>query len=183
MSIQIQNMTADELLRMPSGNSRHELINGGLRTMSPAGHQHGKITQRLAWRLAQYVESRTLGVVYAAGTGFWLSSNPDTVRAPDVAFIRCERVEAAGNVAGFWPGAPDLAVEVISPNETYTEVEEKSLAWLEAGTLAVLVVNPQKQTVTVTRSLRDIKILTAKVILELSDIVPGWSMPVSDLFN
>lgn len=183
MSVRIQTVTAEDLLKMQDFGLRHELVKGELRTMAPAGHKHGKVTVKFTWRLAQYVEANNLGVVCAAETGFLLSSNPDTVRAPDVAFISRKRAEAIGDVDGYWPGAPDLAVEVVSPNDTYTEVEEKSLEWLAAGTQVVLVLNPRKRTVTVTRSLSDIIILTDKDTLKLEDLVPGWSIQLSELFD
>ena len=100
---------------------------------------------RITWRLAQYVEGNRLGTVYAAETGFRLSSDPDTVRAPDVAFVSRARVEAVGEVEGFWPEAPDLAVEVISPDDSYADVEEKVFDWLDAGTKMILVVNPRQR--------------------------------------
>jgi hypothetical protein len=84
--------------------------------MAPAGSMHGDAAMRLGWRLAHHVETNSLGVVFAAETGFKLSSNPDTVRAPDVAFIARERAERIGIPEGDWPGAPDLAVEVVSPS-------------------------------------------------------------------
>ncbi|MGH8059597.1 MAG: Uma2 family endonuclease, partial [Candidatus Entotheonellia bacterium] len=83
---------------------------------------------------------------------------------------------------GYWPGAPDLAIEVISPSDTYTEVEEKVLDWLEAGTRMVIVVNPRKRVVTVYRSLAHIVILTEGDTLDGGDVVPGWTMPVRDVF-
>jgi Uma2 family endonuclease len=126
------------------------------------------------------VTANKLGVVYAAETGFQL--RPDHVRAPDVAFVRRDRVERAGDVEGFWPGAPDLAVEVISPGDTYGEVEEKVMDWLEAGTPMVMIVNPRKRAVTMYRSLTAIVILTENEMVEGQDIVPGWSLKVSALF-
>jgi len=183
MSTQVQMVTADELFRMPDTGVRHELVRGELRMTSPAGHVHGKVAIRFSWRLAQYVENNDLGVVYAAETGFLLSSNPDTVRAPDVAFINRQRAEEVGDVEGYWPGAPDLAVEVVSPSDTYAEVEEKALQWLEAGTSLVVVINPRHRTATTIRSRSDIAILTENDTLELGSLVPGWSAPVRELFD
>ena len=130
MSTTSQTFTAEDLLRMPDDGFRYELVRGELRKMAAAGHQHGRIAINVTTPLDQYVRAHNLGVVYAAETGFKLASNPDTVRAPDVAFIRRERVEEVGDVGGYWPGAPDLVVEVISPSDTYSEVEEKILEWL-----------------------------------------------------
>lgn len=104
------SMTAEELLHMPDDGFRYELVRGELRRMAPAGQEHGKITAVLTGSLVQYVLAHKLGTVYAAETGFKLEA--DTVRAPEVAFIRRERLEEAGEGKGFWPGAPDLAVEV-----------------------------------------------------------------------
>jgi Uma2 family endonuclease len=168
---------------MPSDGYRYELVKGELRRMAPAGHEHGRVTARFTWRLAQHAESNSLGTVYAAETGFLLSTNPDTVRAPDVAFVSRKRLEEVGKVEGYWPGAPDLAVEVISPGDTYAEVEEKAIEWLAAGALLVLVLNPRKITVTVYRSLNDITILNKEAILELDEIVSGFSVSVVDIFE
>ena len=103
MAIVRQQVTADELLYMPDYGFRDQLVQGELRQMTPAGNVHGRVAMSFAWRLAQYVQENQLGTVYAAETGFRLSSNPDTVRAPDVAFVSPSRVEAVGEVEGFWP--------------------------------------------------------------------------------
>ena len=183
MSTTEQLMTADELLRMPDDGFRYELVKGELRKMAPAGHEHGRVAVRFTWRLAQYVETNQLGVVYAAETGFRLSTDPDTVRAPDIAFVSRERLEAVKNTSGFFPGAPDLAVEVVSPGDTYTEVEEKAMDWLAAGARMVLALNSRKRTVTVFRSLNDIVILGDDAILDLDDVVPGFKIAVKDIFD
>jgi Uma2 family endonuclease len=175
-------MTADELLSMRDDRFRYELVRGELKTMSPAGQKHGRITQSFALHLAQFVREHRLGVVYAAETGFRLASNPDTVRAPDVAFVTGGRAEKVGDIEGFFPGAPDLAVEVLSPTDTYTEVEEKALAWLEAGARMVVVVDPRKNTLTVYRSRSDITLLREDEVLEGGDVVPGWTLRVRELF-
>lgn len=133
--------------------------------------------------LDQYVRSHHLGTVCAAETGFRLATEPDLVRAPDGAFIARERVEAAGDVEGYWPGAPDLVIEVVSPHDTYTEVEGKVLDWLDAGTRMVLVVNPRRRTVTVYRSPHEIAVLTEGDTIEGGEVVPGWTVRVRDIFG
>jgi Uma2 family endonuclease len=183
MSTQTHTVTAEELLRMPDDGFRYELVRGELKKMSPSSHQHGDVAMRFSWRLAQHVETNALGKVYAAETGFLLSSNPDTVRAPDVAFVGRKRTEEVGDIKGFWPGAPDLAVEVISPGDSYAEVEEKVFQWLDCGSRVVLVLNPQKRTVTLYRSRATINLLTEGDNLAVEEVVPGWSVEVKELFG
>jgi Uma2 family endonuclease len=176
-------VTAEELLRMPDDGYRYELVRGELRKMAAAGYLHGRIAINITTPLDRYVRAHNLGVVCAAETGFKLASNPDVVRAPDVAFIRRERVEEVGDVEGYWPGAPDLAVEVISPSDTYSDVQEKVFDWIEAGTRMVVLVMPRKRTVTIYRSLTDIVMLTEHDTLDGGDVVPGWKIPVSEVFG
>jgi Uma2 family endonuclease len=168
---------------MPDDGVRHELVRGQLITMPPAGNIHGNRTMRLGWRLAQHVESNDLGIVYAAETGFKLATDPDTVRGVDIAFVSKIRLVEVGDVEGYWPGAPDLAIEVISPSDTYTEVEEKVAEYLQVGAKAVWVVNPRRRTITVHRSLGEITILTEQDMLEGGDVIPGFRCPVSDVFG
>jgi Uma2 family endonuclease len=177
-----QKITAEDLLRLPNDGFRHELVKGELRKMAPAGKRHGVLAIRVTGPLWQHVQAHQLGEVCAAETGFLLASNPDTVRAPDVAFISKQRVEAIGEVEGYWPGPPDLAIEVVSPNDTYAEVEGKVLTWLDAGSRMVIVVNPRQQTVSVYRSRTDIAILTKNDTLDGKDVVPGWTLAIEDLF-
>ena len=183
MSTTIQQMTAEDLLKMPDDGFRYELVRGDLRRMSPAGHKHGRIAMKVATRLDNHVTANQLGAVYAAETGFLISSDPDTVRAPDVAFVSQQRLDETGDIDGYWPGAPDLVVEVISPTDTYTEVDEKVLEWLAAGARLVIVVNPRKHSATVYRSLSAIAVLTENDMLDGGDVVLGWSMPVKDIFT
>ena len=177
-----QLMTADELLQMRDDGCLYELVRGELRRMSPASYRHGKIIINLTLSLGQHVRDHQLGDVYAAETGFKLTSDPDTVRASDVAFVRRERVEAVGEMEGYFPGAPDLAIEVISPNDLYTEVEEKVIEFLDTGTGMVLAVNPRKHTVTVYRALADISILTEDDTIDGEEVVPRWTLAVRDVF-
>lgn len=183
MTVTPQLMTAHELLNLSDDGFRYELVQGELRRMSPAGHRHGRLVVNITTPLDQYVRTHHLGAVYAAETGFQLTSDPDTVRAADVAFIRRERVEAVGDTEGYWPGAPDLAVEVVSPNDLYTEIEDKVLDWLTAGTRMVVIINPRTRTVTVYRSRTQITLLTEQDSLDGADVVPGWHIAVHELFT
>lgn len=177
-----QQVTADELLRMPDDGFRYELVRGELRRRTPAGNMHGRVAMSFAWRLARHVAENRLGVAYAAETGFRLAANPDTVRAPDAAFVSQARVEAVGEVEGFWPEAPDLAVEVILPGDSYADVEEKVFAWLDAGTKMVVVVNPRQRSATVYKSPTDITALTEADVLDGGDVVPGFELAVREIF-
>lgn len=183
MAVTHKPVTAEELFRAPDDGLRRELVRGEVRTVAPAGSAHGRIAVNVTWSLTGHVKSQDLGSVFAAETGFQISSNPDTVRAPDVAFVRRERVEAAGEIEGYWPGAPDLAVEVVSPNDRFAEVEEKVADWLAAGTRMVLVVNPRGRTVTVRTSEKEARILSEEEVLDGGDVVPGWTLPVADVFR
>jgi Uma2 family endonuclease len=174
-------MTAEELIALPKDGFRYELIKGELRKKMPAGGEHGFLAMRVGWRLAQHVETHDLGRVYAAETGFKLEVNPDTVLAPDGAFIS-KRKLLDSEAKGFLEVAPDLVVEVISPNDVYTEVEEKVAAWLEYGVIIVVVVNPRQRTVKVHRSLTDVVILTRQDVLKLEDILPGWQLEIQAIF-
>jgi Uma2 family endonuclease len=176
-------MTAEDLWQLPPDGWRYELVRGALHQMAPAGSDHGTIVMNIAGPLHQHVRAHDLGTVYAAETGFLLSRNPDTVRAPDAAFIMRDRVVAAGKVSGYWPGAPDLVVEVISPGDLYTEVTEKVADWLAAGTRLVFIVDPRRQTVTIHRAPSQMQTLAIQDTLDAEPVVPGWRLPVADIFR
>lgn len=175
-------VTADEILHLPDDGFRYELVKGDVRKMTPAGFDHGAIVANLTAPLQQHVKSHGLGVVCGAETGFKLSSDPDTVRAPDVAFVRRERIPGSGRPTGFWPGPPDLAVEVLSPSDTIFAIDEKVAAWLAAGAAGVWVVNPSRRTVTIHRADGTARILSEAETLEADDVVPGFSLPLTELF-
>ena len=183
MAITPKFMTADELFDLPSDGMRHELVRGELRTMPPGGLEHGDESSELDGSLGVYVRAHKLGRVYTNEPGFILTTNPDTVRAPDVAFLARERVPDAVSRRRYYRGAPDLAVEVISPNDRYTEVAEKIAEWLNHGTRLVFVVDPRRQTVDVHRPGQPTRTLGLDDTLDGEDVVPGWSMPVRELFD
>ena len=182
MSVSIKQISADELLHMPDDGFCYELIEGELIKMSPPGSEHGVITMNISVLLAQHVKARKLGVVFGAETGFQISSHPDTVLAPDVAFVRRARVPAEGVPKGYWPGPPDLAVEVLSPDDTLKAAKEKSERWLESGTLMVWTVNPRRQSVIVHRSGFPPITIAESATLDGEDVVHGFTCRVGELF-
>jgi Uma2 family endonuclease len=182
MAINTQRVTADELLRLPDDGMRHELVRGELLTMAPAGEEHGLISVIMASSLFAACRRLGYGRVVGAETGFKLSANPDTVRAPDVAVILGDA--ARQPVArGFPTVAPTIVVEVVSPHDLYTEVDAKVADWLEAGSALVLVANPRRQTVAEHRSNARVRMYSADDTLEADDLLPGWRLPVREIFE
>jgi Uma2 family endonuclease len=176
-----ESITTAEQLFQASDLGRCELLRGELIMMSPAGSKHGMIALRLGGLLLDFVEPRGLGVVLGAETGFRIAENPDTVRAPDVAFLCKERT--GGELPdGFFSGPPDLAVEVLSPNDRAGEVFDKVQDWLNAGSAAVWVVDPKTRTVMVYGADRRAVMLTSVDVLTGGDLLPGFSTPVAELF-
>lgn len=176
-------MTAEELLSLPDDEKRYELVEGELREIAPAGARHGDATAALTVLLGQYVRANRLGRVLAAETGFRISRDPDTVRAPDVSFVSRKRVPSDGPPEGYWELAPDLAVEVVSPNDTAAEVQSKVQMWLEVGVRLVWVVYPGTRSVVAYKSLRDISTFTAGDAISGDEIVPGFECKVSGIFD
>jgi len=173
-------MTAEDLLQL-SSKGRYELVKGALIEMTPPGYEHGEITNRFNYRLTHHVIQNDLGVVLAAETGFRLSRDPDTVRAPDIAFVSKARRPVIPPT-GYADFAPDLVVEVVSPNDDPDEIQGKVRDWLEAGVRVVLVVYPRSHQIAIYRSLREVTVLTEADSLVLSDVLPGFSCPVADVF-
>ena len=183
MSTSTQLMTAEELLKLPSGQYRYELINGELITMSPAGHDHGRISVRLSSPLAQFVWDNELGEVFSSDTGFQLTSDPDTVLAPDISFVSKERVQKVGRSHGYWPGGPDLAIEVLSPEQGATYIKKRVAQWLSFNTKEVWIIDPRRSTVTVHNAHGIVVTLTIDKFLDGREIVPGFRFPVKKLFE
>jgi Uma2 family endonuclease len=175
-------MTAQELLLYSNEPYRHELVDGRLHEMEPTGAEHGVVVTQICVLLAAHVEARALGQTFVGDVGFQIASDPDTVRAPDVAFVSRERMRAIGLPTGFWPGPPDLAIEVVSPSDRRSEVVGKALQWLDAGALGVVIADPRRRIATVYRSRTDIRVLDPGGALDLDDIVRGFAPQVADLF-
>ena len=172
--------TADQLLHA-SGLGRCELVRGELVMMSPAGGEHGRIVMNVGAPMHALVKERALGTVFGAETGFVIGRKPDTVRAPDVAFVRLARLPAE-RWTGFFPGAPDLAVEVLSPEDRASEVLAKVRDWLGAGCAAVWVVDPKTRTISVYDAPGRARVLGVDEILDGGELLPGFALPVAEVF-
>ncbi|MBK6770229.1 MAG: Uma2 family endonuclease [Ardenticatenales bacterium] len=176
-------MTAEELAAIPDLPGRSELVRGEYIEMSPGSGGHGFVAARVAFRIAAFIEDHShLGRVYAAETGFVLFRNPDTVRGPDASFLSFPRADHPLDQAGFIEGPPDLAVEVVSPNDTERYVAEKVADYLGAGTPLVWVVRPRKRTVTVHDASGDVRVLGEGEVLDGGDVLPGFEVEVGRLF-
>lgn len=175
-------MTAEQFLARSGELGRCELIEGELIQMSPAGGEHGLIGMRLVRRVDRFIADHALGELTLAETGFRLGQDEDTVRAPDIAFIARDRVEQA-KTPGFIPIAPDLAIEVNSPNDVIGEVVAKVQWWLEHGTRAVWVVDPRSQTVTTYHPDGSARVVHRSETLTGGEVLPGFELPLTQLFE
>lgn len=174
-------ITADDLLAM-SSKGRYELTEGRLIEMSPPGSEHGLIVFSISLVIGNYVKQKKLGKVFAAETGFRLSRNPDTVRAPDVAFVSSARLPRP-LPRGYMDLAPDLVVEVVSPSDDADDMQLKIKEWLDAGAKMVCYVYPSSRQVVIYRSLRDVRVLTDADALLGDDVLPDFSLPVNEIFE
>ena len=171
-------VTADQLERLHMPDKRVELVKGVLIVKEPAGYRHGAVAARLTKVLMDYADAQDLGQVVAAETGFTLATDPDTVRAPDAAFIRCERLPDPAP-AGFARLAPDLVVEVLSPDDRPGEVLAKVADWLSAGTRLVWVVDPARRRARVYRADGSDASVETDGALGGEDVVPGFTCKLS----
>jgi Uma2 family endonuclease len=187
MSTTTRLITADELEDMPHrdehGNDcRLELIRGELKVMSPTKPLHGVVCARLTVKLGSFVEEHDLGETFGAETGFVVERDPDSVLGTDVAFVSRERLATVENEEKFFPFAPDLAVEVLSPGNTVKEINEKIALYFAAGSRAVWVFNPKRRTATVYSSPSEFRTLSEQDTLDGGDVLPGFSLELSKLF-
>ena len=175
-------VTADELLRMPDDGRRYELIEGELIELAPAGGIHGNIGMKIAGLLFQHVHNNDLGELFAAETGVFLQHDPDTVRAPDVAFIAKDRIPPDGIPVGYLDTIPDLVVEVVSPSDRAGQVQDKIEQWIEHGVKLVWLVHPEQRSITVYSSVREVQVLHEGDTLTGDPVLPDFSCSVSEIF-
>lgn len=172
-------LTAEEFFLMPL--QRAELVEGKVIEMTPPGGAHGRMAVKIASRLESYVEAENLGMVFVE-SGFRLRRNPDVVRSPDVSFVEYSRLPNGRAPRGFIEGAPTIAVEIVSPNDLWREVEEKVGEYIEAGAKLVWIVEPEKGTVTV-RSGETSQRLHRADTLRADEVLPNFQLALENLFE
>lgn len=182
MSYPAPLVTAEEFATIPDDDCHFELVEGRVIRVSLPGSLHGALMTRIAMLLALHVDTHHLGVVMTSG-GFKLATNPDTVRGPDVAFVRRESIPEAGIPEGFWPGTPDLAIEIRSPGDRPSEILAKVDDYLTRGVRLVWVVEPRRKSVTVYRRLLPPVTLGVDETLDALDVVPGFVCEVRRIFD
>ncbi|HEU0028168.1 MAG TPA: Uma2 family endonuclease [Ktedonobacterales bacterium] len=176
-------LTAEEFAALPLGDMRSELIEGVLHTMPPTFEDRGEYTMNVTLLLGQHVRAHQLGKMYAAETGFLIARNPDTVRAPDIAFTRKERAPSSSPAPRWVPVIPDLVVEVASSGDQPAEIRQKAAMWLEAGVRLVWVVLPAERVIEVHHAGQPVATLDESATLDGADIVPSFSTPVATIFG
>jgi Uma2 family endonuclease len=174
-------MTAEQLLALPDDGLRRELILGEVRTMAPAGSEHGKRAGRVATPLCAWIYSHPVGEILIAEPGFILARDPDTVRAPDLAFFVTDRVPP--DKPGFVEVMPDLVLEVVSPNDREVEVVEKAAAWLTAGVRVVWVLWPGRRELQVWRPDGTVRSLGPADELTCKELLPGFRLPLAKVLG
>jgi Uma2 family endonuclease len=176
-------VTAEALFDMPDNGGRTELVRGELREMSPGSPWSSEVGILIAAALIGHVRPRRLGSVFGDEAGFILARNPDTVRAPDVAFVRADRLPPPAQREFFLALAPDLVVEVLSPTDRAHDVHDKIHEYLEAGVRLVWLVDPRARRVTVCLPDRTTRTLGASDVLDGGDVLPGFQLTLADLFS
>lgn len=176
-------MTADDLLAMPDGGKRYELIDGRLVELCPASWISSTVAMNIAIRLGPYVRDHGLGKVSGADHGAKLATNPDLVRSPDVAFTRQERLKRGKLTRGFQDGAPDLVVEVLSPTDRFAQVVRKVQQYLRAGAQLVWVLDPSDREAIVYRADGSTEVYGADGILSGEDVVPGFELRLAEIWE
>ncbi|MBC7910588.1 MAG: Uma2 family endonuclease [Pyrinomonadaceae bacterium] len=184
METTVQNKvwTDDELMSLPDNGNKYEVMNEEL-IVSPAGIEHEEIGVRLIVALASFVRANKLGIVCGSSAGYWMNTR-EYFLSPDVSFIAKERLGGLKRAPKkFFDGAPDLAVEVLSPRDTIEALHEKIVEYFKNGTRLMWVLNPEEQIVLVYHAPQPDKLLRASDALDGENVIPGFSMPVSELFS
>ena len=178
----VARITATEFLKHPTADGPSELVHGEVLYLSPAGGRHGRIARNVAFALNAFVEPRGVGEVFTEGTGFALPPFDDVVRSPDTAYVQAGRLPAEDLPAGWVPIAPDLVVEVLSPDETHSMVMEKLDDYFAGGTTLAWVVDPRRRGVEVHAAGQPVRWVAYEGTLDGAPVLPEFAMPVAAVF-
>lgn len=178
---QPQPITAEQFARLDAPRWS-ELVRGRVVEMPPPGVPHGKVQFRLAARLGRYLDDHPIGEGFTE-TGFTVARSPDVVRAPDVAFVRRERLDRMEPAAGYFDGAPDLAIEIVSPHDKVVDLDAKVTEYFAAGAGAVWIANPTTRRVIAHTSEKLARIYSADDVLDGGEVLPGFVLRLADLFD
>jgi Uma2 family endonuclease len=175
-------LTAEDVERISLPGKQVELVRGRLIIREPPGTRHGVIAAKLAYLLSDFVYTHKLGIVAAQDTGFKIGGEPDTVRAPDVAFVSREREDQIP-VRGYASIAPDLLAEILSPDDAPADVLAKLADWLAAGVRVVWLVDPRRREIHVYRQDGTLSLLHDQDSVDGEGVLPGFSCPVARIFE
>jgi Uma2 family endonuclease len=178
-----RKLTVEDLYTMPDDGFKYELEAGMLVSEPLPGFRHGRVMVRTAEILSAHVRKNGLGVILAGDSGFILARKPDTVRGPDVAFVSKQRFEERGDTIKAFSGAPDLAVEVLSPSNTPAGIRAKVADYFAAGSRCVWVIDAEARSVTVYAALLSPHELGEDEILDGGDVLPGFAVRVGEIFE
>jgi Uma2 family endonuclease len=176
-------VTAGEFFSLPDHGQVSELVRGKIIVMNVPGFRHGEVCGNVVHYLGSYVRERGLGRVLSNDTGVVTAKDPDTVRGADIAFYSFARVPRGSQPTGYPDVAPEFVVEVLSPNDRWSEITAKLGEYLAVGVLAVCVLDPQSRTATVHYADRPPDKLTRSDELQLPDILPGFTVGLPRLFE
>ena len=176
-------LTAEDLLQLHRQGVKGELIDGVLHETVSAGKIHARISIRIGGELDRHVRRNRMGQVGGSDGGVLVRRNPDSVREPDVYFVSAERLPIDDDSEGYLEVAPELVVEIISPSDSQSEVDKKTRMWLDLGVLMVVEVYPRTRTIAVHRPGVPAVTLTGNDALDGGDLLPGFSLPLSEIFD
>ena len=176
-------LTAEDLLRLNSQGVKGELIEGVLHETVSVERIHARIAIRIGGEFDRHVRRHRLGQVGGSDGGVFIQRNPDTVREPDVYFVSSERLPLDDYSDGYLEVMPELVVEIVSPSDSDQDVRDKTAMWLGHGVSVVLEVRPETRAIAVHRPGAPAVTLTGDDVLEVDDVLPGFSLPLSGIFD
>ncbi len=176
-------LTAADLLALYSNGIRGELIRGIISETTPATGEHGEIVVYLGWALQTFIKPRRLGRITGSDSGILLERSPDTVREPDIAFFSADKIPPGVRIRGYYQVPPDLAVEIASPTDSAAAINDKALMWLRYGARLAWTLHPDQRRLDIHTPDGAVQSLTDGDTLTGGDILPGFTCPISDIFD